>query len=256
MDKSKENASFKGLTITILAIAALLGTVIVVFTVGPFSLKSKDFLTVGVLYDPNVDIEARFVKATNEAVSDIFNFANSHNPGVYLHFRNRTETPYDAFTRLKQKGVKVFIGLNYENEKDIIYDHPNETNDCMFLSTSTNTKSKSNLHSISPSSKRIALAYLHLINSTNPNPGSPMSVLPVMRDEPDVSELYSQIVLGMKQYPEILLMSPVIYTTTEYPRSDAFQVISSIGSNLELEPDAEVRYRFMIFMNFTNGPIN
>ena len=77
-----------------------------------------EFLTVGVLYDRNDQIDKRFIDATNEAVKDIFKlvegqgFLSKPVPGIYLKFRNSTETTDEAIERLQQEGVKVFLGYN------------------------------------------------------------------------------------------------------------------------------------------------
>ena len=204
-----------------------------------------EFLTVGVLYDRNDQIDKRFIDATNEAVKDIFKlveeqgFLSKPVPGIYLKFRNSTETTDEAIKRLQHEGVKVFLGYSvFDNPKPSV----NITDDTNILSTSHVPRNLTNrIHQISPSPTLLANSFLHLITSTNPNPSNPINVLPVMRDEAKASELYSKLVIAVKRYPSITMMSPVVYTPTQYSRSDAFEVVSSIGSYIAVKPDAEVR---------------
>jgi hypothetical protein len=205
----------------------------------------SEFLTIGVLYDRNDEIDKRFIDATNEAVKDIFKlveeqgFLSKPVPGIYLKFRNSTETTDEAIERLQHDGVKVFLGYSvYDNLKPSV----NMTDDANILSTSHMPHNRTNkIHQISPSQTLLANSFLHLINSTNPNPNNPINVLPVMRDDTKASELYSKLVTAVKMYPSITMMSPVVYTPTQYPRSDAFEVVSSIGSYIAVKPEAEVR---------------
>ena len=66
-------------------------------------------------------------------------------------------------------------------------------------------------------------AYLALINSSLPHQDD-VYLVPVMKDHPDDNDVYTQLLSGAKMFPRIRLITPIVFTITEYTRSDAFQV--------------------------------
>jgi len=243
MGRSSSSSS-KRLTTALVGIGLILVAAVLVVTHGPFNLINQKFLTIGVLYDASEEIDRRYIEATNEAVRDILKLVDEQGflskpvPPIYLKFKNETETAEEALARLYNEGVKIFIGYNTENYEQMT---GNTTTDIIILSTSQAPHNQHhNIHQVSPSSTLLANSFLHLINSTNPKPGNPMDVLPVMRDEAAAAELYRKLVVAVKNYPDVTLMNPVVYNATQYPRSDAFEVVSSIGSFVAIKPEAEV----------------
>ena len=219
----------------LLLIPLVTGVILVgVVIITTYHLGDHPHLSVGVLYDRQSQTGARLARASSQAVQDIFIEGGHQDPGIYLHTRARGETAGEAVKRMREEGVKVFIGLNSDDEEDVIKEDKNIIDDLIFLSSS-----RSSVHSIVPSYNTLSLAYLHLINTTTHDR---VTILPVLRDSQDSSDLYSAIVQSVKQYPRIVLLSPVIYTTTDYPRSDAFQVISSIGQVINQGQDPQVIY--------------
>ena len=47
-------------------------------------------------------------------------------------------------------------------------------------------------------------------------------------------------VSAVRTFPGVGLLNPVVYTPSQYPRSDAFEAVSSMGTHLALKPDAQV----------------
>ena len=45
---------------------------------------------------------------------------------------------------------------------------------------------------------------------------------------------------AVRTFPGVGLLNPVVYTPSQYPRSDAFEAVSSMGTHLALNPDAQV----------------
>merc|ERR1712242_158193 len=113
-------------------------------------------LSVGVLYDRHSKTGARLARASSQAVQDIFTGGGYQDPGIYLHTRDRGETAGEAVKRMKEEGVRVFIGLNSDDEEDVI-----KEDDFIYLSSS-----RTSVYSIVPSYNTLSLAYLHLINTT------------------------------------------------------------------------------------------
>merc|ERR1719422_880367 len=217
----------------LLLIPLVTGVILVgVVIITTYHLGDHPHLSVGVLYDRQSETGARLARASSQAVQDLFIEGGHQDPGIYLHTRARGETAGEAVNRMREKGVKVFIGLNSDDVEDVIKEDKNIIDDLIFLSSS-----RSSVHSIVPSYNTLSLAYLHLINTTTHDR---VTILPVLRDSQDSSDLYSAIVHSVKQYPRIVLLSPVIYTITDYPRSDAFQVISSIGQVINQGQDPQI----------------
>jgi len=240
---SSNSSNSQKATTAVIAFLFLAVAVVLVITLGPFNFYKQKVLTIGVLQSEETDVDKRVITAMNAAVDDITKLVSEAGiiskpvPAVSLRFSHQGETVMQAMYRLRNEGVTVFMGDFHDG-----FETPeNMTEDTILLSTSSIPRNLSHLiHQTSPSSTLLAKSYLHLINSTNPDPEKPVSVLPVMRDDVVASELYSKLVVGVKEYPSIAMMSPVVYTPTQYPRSDAFEVVSSIGNYIAVRPEAEV----------------
>merc|ERR1712130_306632 len=232
-DKSSDSSgsvAYKHLALVTLVSSLLLCSVVLILTYQPLMYQvGPSPLSVGLLYTSQ-----GLVGASSKAIQDIFTGGGNKDPGIFIHTRNRGETNKEAVRRMRGEGVTVFIGLDTKEEKTIIADESNIGDDSIFLSYSRHVDSVS---SLVPSYSTLSMAYLHLINTTSP---TPVTVLPVLRDTEASTALYSAIVRGVRQYPGITLLSPVVYTSTNYPRSDAFQVISSIGQIIQAGEDPQI----------------
>ena len=56
--------------------------------------------------------------------------------------------------------------------------------------------------------------------------------------------MFIYVVSAVRSIPGVGLLNPVVYTPSQYPRSDAFEAISSMGTHLALRPEAQVRQSF------------
>ena len=205
------------------------------------TMSCLEVLVVGVLYGTETIQDRRLVAAMNTAVEDISKLVREQGilskpvPSILIRSRQGNESVEEAVARLREEGVGVFLGntIDTQDKAGIVGE------ELLFLSHSSHNHSST--QQISPSSSLLAHSYLQLIHSTNPSPGKALPVLPVMRDDVLGSELYRALVEAVKLYPSITMMSPVVYTPTQYQRSDAFQVVSMLGNFIAVQPRAEVR---------------
>ena len=155
-------------------------------------------------------------------------------PGIELVLRKQTETEDDALERLLQEGVNVFIGDSLSLSASI-------PEDCTILANKyTGRNVSKQMLEVPPDLELLAVSYVHTIYKTSPNKKGFIEVLPVMRDEPWAKAFHKKVEQTVKKYPKIELLDPIVYTPTQYPRSDAFEVVSTIGSHIAVKPNTEV----------------
>ena len=182
--------------------------------------------------------EKTFEKIAFTAV-EIFNL-NSRDGKLSVYSRhNSSESVPDVFRRLYGDGVRVFL-LSEEvrtEEQEEIEEEEGKVEECIFLSNSpVGPSSGLRVISIQPDHDTLARTHLTAINST----GNLVTILPIMRDDPAVSLLYRAVRAGAREFPNIRLVNPVVYSRTEYSRSDAFQVINSLGKVILSKPEADL----------------
>jgi hypothetical protein len=105
----------------------------------------------------------------------------------------------------------------------------------------TTTLAPSNVATTDFNDNAYAFAFLKLINATNPT-GKVLDVVPVLRSDEVAAAFHEFLVeaaeTDFKEY--IKLTMPVLYESSEYPKSDAFKVVSEIGARVALSPFAQV----------------
>ncbi|XP_023345179.1 uncharacterized protein LOC111714313 isoform X3 [Eurytemora carolleeae] len=201
-------------------------------------------LPVGLLYNPETTLGTRYISAAGTAITDIEIAAGQavlSPPGaIRLKLRSVNETDEDSFIRLHKTGVRLFLIDVISPE---LYRVTENCTDCILicdnLRPGRGEKSKAAVIKQSPNLNLLAEAYLTLINQSKPE-SEGVKVLPVMRDDQPASDLYDSFVQAVKSFNRISLLNPVVYTPSQYPKSDAFEIISSMGSLISLHPTAQV----------------
>lgn len=90
------------------------------------------------------------------------------------------------------------------------------------------------------SEKEISIAFLELFEQSNSLPKKSMKIVPVLRDD-NASNLFLETIQvltdeknNQNNSTEISWSDPVKYVPSNYPKSDAIQIVSNIGARLAL----------------------
>ena len=190
--------------------------------------SSEGVITIGVLFNEENELEREFIKTIHQSVKDIFE-ESEQRKRIVVYKRNISETEDNAFDRLYQIGVRLYFGVSQDAAKKIAA--KNITHDEVALVASPLYQgTQPHLRSLQPDTKVTSSAYLSLISSTIGDKET-IRVVPVMRDtEGEKGEdLYSLLVSSARHYPRLRLTNPLVYSRSNYSRSDAFQVVNSLG---------------------------
>ena len=189
---------------------------------------SSEVISIGVLFNEENELEREFIKTIHQSVEDIFE-ESEQRKRIVVYKRNISETENNAFDRLYQIGVRLYFGVSQDAAKKIAA--KNITHDEVALVASPLYQgTQQHLRSLQPDTTVTSSAYLSLINSTIGDTKS-IRVVPVMRDTEGErgEDLYSLLVASARHYPRLRLTNPIVYSRSNYSRSDAFQVVNSLG---------------------------
>ena len=219
------------MTLVLGGVSCLLAAV--VFTAATFCLVTRghsgEEIIVGALFDESDEHGREFIQTVHQAVEDI-NGESELRKRIVVHKRNASESQEDAFDRLYKIGARIYFGVNPETAKKLTA--KNLTQDNIFLMSSPFFQGRQlNLQSLQPDMSVISEAYLSLINSTIIG-SEDIRVVPVMRDSLGEAEddMYRLMLASARHYPRLRLTNPLVYSRSEYSRSDAFQVVNSLGA--------------------------
>jgi hypothetical protein len=82
--------------------------------------------------------------------------------------------------------------------------------------------------------------YLAIMNSNNPT-NKTLDIVAVWENVASAHQYYGLIIAEAEEnYPNLKFTLPVTYEASQYPKSDAIQAASEIGSRLVLHPDAHI----------------
>ena len=186
-------------------------------------------ISIGVFFNEENQLDREFLKTIHQCVRDIFE-ESEERKRIVVYKRNISETEEDSFDRLYQIGVKLYFGVSQHGARKIAL--KKITHDEVALVASPLYQgNQPNLRSLQPDPMMISSAYLSLINSSIEDTES-LRVVPVMRDAEGESgeDLYSRIVTSARHFPRLSLTNPLVYSRSNYSRSDAFQVVNSLGA--------------------------
>ena len=204
-------------------------------------------ISVGVLYNQSDNDGKNSIRAIEDAVEDIFEAQRSNIiflkmfTSIILFKRNKTESAIEAFERLHGDGIRIFAGVTAELQVEA--SKRNLTSGVIFFSSPTThlEGDGDGLYKLRPNTTSTALAYLSYINATvDGDENDDIFLAPIMKDTTDISDLYSTFIKVGKRFPRIRMLTPNVYTTTEYPRSDAFEVVNMLGDTVSAQPRAHV----------------
>ena len=189
-------------------------------------------ISIGVFFNEENQLDREFLKTIHQCVRDIFE-GTKERKRIVVYKRYISETEEESFDRFYQIGVKFYFGVSQDGARKIAL--KNITHDEVTLVASPLYQgNQQNLRSLQPDPMVISSAYLSLINSSIEDTES-LRVVPVMRDSVGESgeageDLYSRIVSSARHFPRLSLTNPLVYSRSNYSRSDAFQVVNSLGA--------------------------
>ena len=191
------------------------------------NVSDEKEISIGVFFNEENQLDREFLKTIHQCVRDILE-ESEERKRVVVYKRNFSETEDEYFDRLYENGVRFYFGVSQDGATKIAL--KNITHDEVALIASPLYQGdQPNLRSLQPNSMMISSAYLSLINSSLEDTES-LQVVPVMRDSEAGEDLYSSMVTSARHYPKLSLTNPLVYSRSNYSRSDAFQVVNSLGA--------------------------
>ena len=178
---------------------------------------------VGVLYDSK---QGNYIRAVLQAERDINQLSESGTaisslfpvPRLQLSLRNVSSasvTRDEAVRRLKEEeDISVFLGS------------PDMTS-VLVRGSSANTTVQ-----VGATDRSTARAYLHAINRSSEEEegeeGEVVSVLPLLRDDPQSQSLLASLEQEAAQFPRVSLLPGLVHSPTNYTRSDALDLAAAV----------------------------
>ncbi len=218
-------------------------TALAFLCLGPrFLFRQAEPLQVGVILRAGQYNDA-ILAAVEAAIADINHSIDSASAAMQVKppmiektiVRPQTNEDFHrGFESLYSNGIRIFYGGCDDDMKLLV----TLCQSCTFISSeATSSHLQKNVALTDFPDEIQAEAYLRLINDSNPT-GKVLYVVPVvLRQDEALLKLIQKLVRG---FPTLKLTSPVFHQASEYPRSDALQLVSDIGARLGLVPNAQV----------------
>ena len=164
---------------------------IVYFNFGQYFNEKN--ISIGVVMDSS---DCGYVDAIEEAIEDIYNETGRR---LILYKQEKNEPFTTEFKQLILKG-----------EPNIIF-YSGSYND-------RTSEDQVNVNRLQPNEEKYLSALLSMINSSFPETENDIFLAPVMQDHEEANNLYKTLLTSGKMFPRVRLLTPVVFTLSNYTR--------------------------------------